>query len=307
MNPTPAFPSATELAALRQRVAELEEALQVQNDLVAQLQANEAAQREIENSCQQLIELAPDAILVTDASGRIILVNRQTELLFGYARTELLDQPVEILMPASFRHHHVGHRDQYLESPYPRPMGANLDLKAVRKDGQEFCVEISLSPWVFEGQRRVVCTIRDITKQKEAERERQQIQEEIIQAQAAALHELSTPLIPISDNVMVMPLIGSIDTQRAEQVVETLLEGISSHRVAVAILDITGVPVVDTQVANTLIHAAQAVKLLGARVILTGIRPEVAQTLVGLGADLSSITTYASLQRGIASAAAHLG
>jgi anti-anti-sigma regulatory factor len=86
-------------------------------------------------------------------------------------------------------------------------------------------------------------------------------------------------------------------------VLETLLQGIASSGAQVAILDITGVPVVDTQVANALIHAAQAVKLLGAQVVLTGIRPEVAQTLVGLGADLGGIITRSSLQSGIAYAA----
>jgi rsbT co-antagonist protein RsbR len=99
---------------------------------------------------------------------------------------------------------------------------------------------------------------------------------------------------------MVMPLIGAVDSQRAQQVIETLLEGIARSGAVVAILDITGVPVVDTQVANALLRAAQAVKLLGAQILLTGIRPEVAQTLVGLGADLSGIVTCGSLQTGIA-------
>jgi ABC-type sugar transport system substrate-binding protein/anti-anti-sigma regulatory factor len=124
--------------------------------------------------------------------------------------------------------------------------------------------------------------------------------DEIIHAQQAALRELSVPLIPISDTMMVMPLIGSIDSQRAQQIIETLLEGIASNATRLVILDITGVPVVDTQVANTLIRTAQAVGLLGAEVVLTGIRPEVAQTLVGLGVDLSGIVTRSSLQNGIA-------
>jgi rsbT co-antagonist protein RsbR len=113
------------------------------------------------------------------------------------------------------------------------------------------------------------------------------------------LRELSTPLIPISDAVVVMPLIGAIDSRRAQQVMETLLQGLAQRQAETAILDITGVPVVDTQVANALIAAAQAVKLLGATVVLTGIRPEVAQTLVGLGIDLRGIITRASLQSGI--------
>jgi rsbT co-antagonist protein RsbR len=144
--------------------------------------------------------------------------------------------------------------------------------------------------------------IEDITSQKQAEEMLRQaiMHEETIKAQQAMLAELSTPLIPISEDVTVMPLVGAIDTTRAQHVLETLLEGIASSRARVAILDITGVSVVDTQVANALIRAAQAVKLLGAQVVLTGIRPEVAQTLVGLGTDLSGINTHGSLQSGIA-------
>jgi anti-anti-sigma regulatory factor len=99
---------------------------------------------------------------------------------------------------------------------------------------------------------------------------------------------------------MVMPLIGAIDSRRSQQVLETMLSGVAAAKAHSVILDITGVPVVDTQVASAIIHAAQAVKLLGAQVVLTGIRPEVAQTLVGLGADLSGISTQSNLERGIA-------
>jgi rsbT co-antagonist protein RsbR len=120
------------------------------------------------------------------------------------------------------------------------------------------------------------------------------------QAQDVVIAELSTPLIPISDSVVVMPLIGAVDARRAQQVLETLLMGIGSTGADVAILDITGVPVVDTMVANGLIQAAMAVRLLGAQVMLTGIRPEVAQTLVGLGVDLRGIVTHSTLQSGIA-------
>ena len=125
-------------------------------------------------------------------------------------------------------------------------------------------------------------------------------QEEALRAQNAVLAELSTPLIPISDDVMVMPLIGAVDSRRAQQVMHALLEGTASRNARTVILDITGVPVVDTQVANALIGAARALRLLGAQVVLTGIRPEVAQTMVGLGVDLGSVTTRSSLQSGIA-------
>ncbi|NTV64024.1 MAG: PAS domain S-box protein [Oscillochloris sp.] len=145
----------------------------------------------------------------------------------------------------------------------------------------------------------------DITERKQMEAERARLQEEVIVAQESALRELSTPLIPFSDEVMVMPLIGSVDSRRAQQVIEALLEGIAQSNASIAILDITGVVMVDTQVANALVRAAQAVKLLGAQVVLTGIRPEVAQTLVGLGVDLAGIITCGTLQNGIAFALEH--
>ncbi|MEM8536092.1 MAG: STAS domain-containing protein, partial [Chloroflexota bacterium] len=134
-----------------------------------------------------------------------------------------------------------------------------------------------------------------------AEEEHVRLQEEIIRVQAATLEQLSTPLIPLNDHVVVMPLIGTMDDRRTQQVLETLLHGLSDTQADIAILDITGVGVVDTQVAQGLIQAAQAAQLLGARVVLTGIRPEIAQTLVGLGIDLSTIVTHSTLQSGIAS------
>lgn len=140
----------------------------------------------------------------------------------------------------------------------------------------------------------------DITERKRRELEVEQTQRRIIEQQAAQLNELSTPLLAVSDTAVVMPLIGTIDEQRVQQMMESLLVGVSNRRATIVILDITGVPIVDTHVANALIRASQSVRLLGARVILTGIRPEVAQTLVGLGVDLSSIITRATLRDGIA-------
>lgn len=155
---------------------------------------------------------------------------------------------------------------------------------------------------VFDDDGNVIAIegfITDVTAERHAAEERQALNERIIAAQQAALRELSTPIVPISQGVIAMPLIGSIDSMRAQQIIETLLEGVNTTGAHIVILDVTGVPVVDTQVANTLLRSAQAVRLLGAEVLLTGIRPEVAQTIVGLGLDLSHICTMASLQDGI--------
>jgi rsbT co-antagonist protein RsbR len=117
------------------------------------------------------------------------------------------------------------------------------------------------------------------------------------------IHELSTPLIPISDTVMVMPLIGAISTSRATQITEAALEAVSRQGTQVLIIDITGVAVVDTSVVNHLLQMAKATQLLGAVVVLVGISPEVAQTIVQLGMDLSRIVTRSTLQAGIEYAA----
>ncbi|MGQ9627999.1 MAG: STAS domain-containing protein [Anaerolineae bacterium] len=114
------------------------------------------------------------------------------------------------------------------------------------------------------------------------------------------IQALSTPIVPISEEILILPLVGSIDTRRAGQIMESLLEGINHYQAETVIIDITGVPVVDTSVANHLLQAAQAARLLGAQVILVGISPEIAQTIVELGIDLSEVVTRRNLQQGIA-------
>jgi len=148
--------------------------------------------------------------------------------------------------------------------------------------------------------RSIGAIAQDLRGVKRAEAERREMQEEIIRAQAAALAELSTPLIPISERVVVMPLIGAVDEARAARVIESLLAGVNERGARVAILDITGVSTVDATVAEGLVSAARAVGLLGAEVILTGIRSDVARALIELGVDLGTIVTRGTLQAGIA-------
>ncbi|ACL25519.1 PAS domain S-box protein [Chloroflexus aggregans] len=184
-------------------------------------------------------------------------------------------------------------------------------LEIVNQTGQpqryEYQLEIGGELHDYEARMHpsgdnVLVLVRDITEQRRAERERQTLilQEQIIQAQLVVLRELSTPLLPIANGVVVMPLIGTIDSSRAQQVMETLLDGVNRYQATVAIIDITGVKVVDTQVAGALIRTAQAASLLGAQVVLSGINPEIAQTLVQLSIDLAGIVTKATLQDGIA-------
>lgn len=126
--------------------------------------------------------------------------------------------------------------------------------------------------------------------------------ERLIAQQSLSLLELSTPVVRLWDRVLMVPLIGVMDTLRARQTTERLLEAIAKYEATVAILDVTGVPVLDTSVAGHMMKTIAAAQMLGARVVMTGISPDGAQTLVKLGVDFSVVTTRATLRAGIAEA-----
>ncbi len=128
---------------------------------------------------RSLVESAPDGIVIVDQLGRIVVVNKQTEVLFGYPPEEMIGQPVEMLVPERFREGHAGHRRDYADAPRVRPMGEGQELYGRRKDGSEFPVSISLSPIQTASELLVFGDIRDITAQRRAERRIRELNEHL--------------------------------------------------------------------------------------------------------------------------------
>jgi rsbT co-antagonist protein RsbR len=249
----------------------------------------------------EILENTPDVIGMADAQGRVVYMNKAGRRLRGLAS----DADLDGMRIADF--HPAWAAKIVYEEAIPtadRNGYWSGDVAMLNARGEEIPVSLVVLAHHDANENLIYVTgiMRDISERKRIERalREHEIQEQMIEAQRAALRELSTPLLPISSDIVVMPIIGAVDSARAQQIMETLLQGIGEYRASLAILDITGVRVMDTQVAGALLHAAHAARLLGAQVVLSGIRPEIAQTLVHIGIDMHDIVTRSTLQQAIA-------
>ena len=270
--------------------------VQVNVDVTERILA-QRAQEESQQLLRGIVENAPSLVFVKDEASRYLLVNEPFERFVGKNRAELLGKSDVEIFPSELA---AG----YMESDAAvYRSGASVVREDVYALGDRAFTFVTTKFPVrsVEDKPIAVCSIAiDITEQKEAEARARQLQEEMLALQEATVRALSTPLLPIAEGVVVMPLIGYIDARRAEQVLETLLPGIVENQASIVILDVTGVPIVDAEVANALMQAARAVELLGAEVVLTGIQPAMARTLVEVGVELGRIRTRSTLRGGIA-------
>lgn len=255
------------------------------NMMAEELGATTVSSEFVDNILQSMNE----PVTVVDPGSRIIAVNRAACTLTGYDATSLKGRELAELF-GQISIHEIIERERL----------SLRETVCLAHSGE--AVPVSFSASVLRNKmgdlQGVVCVARDLREIKKTEAERWQMRE-AMHRQAILLEELSTPLIPISEQIVVMPLIGTVDASRAQQMCETLLNGVTSLRAKVAIIDVTGMRTVDQAAISGIMAAVRAVRLIGADVVLTGIRPEIAVALIRSGADLAGVATTGSLQAGI--------
>lgn len=246
---------------------------------------------------KSLADRAPDAIALLDIHGVV-----------GYANAAfgaLLE--TESLVGANVSQFFVRQGDYAAIDQKLRTRGSfRGDLELVRTGGVIIVAHVVVFVITNERGRptNLGCIVRDRTDEIRGEEDRRFLQDAVIEGHEKLILELETPLLPVAKGVLVMPLVGRIDTRRADRIMTTLLDGVVMHQARVVILDITGVPVVDDDVAAGLVRAANAVRLLGAETLLAGVGPLVARRLVLHAEEIAALRPCSTLERGVAMALA---
>jgi len=297
-------------------------------ELTQRRQAEEAF-REANAYLENLINHANAPIIVWDPDYKIIRFNRAFERLTGYMADEVIGKSLEILFPDDQREESMvlirrtssGERWEVVEIAIAHVNGTvrtvlwnsatlfsedGLTVVATIAQGQDITARKQAEEALLKSYEGLELRVKERTADLEivnqalrAEIEERKRAEEIISLQAKEILEVSTPVIQIWDGIVSVPLIGTLDSLRTQQLMEQLLQKIVETSSLVALIDVTGVPTIDSRTAQYLIETVNAVHLLGAEVVLTGIRPEIARTLVQLGTDLSNVNTRSSFSAGL--------
>lgn len=250
---------------------------------------NEMKGFDIQAFLAAIVEFSDDAIYGKTLEGNILSWNHGAERMYGYSAAEIVGRPVSVLVPPTS----TDEVPQILGRLKRGERVDHFETVRLRKNGETFDVSLNVSP-VREASGKIIgaSTIaRDITEQKKLR--------EALTQRAKEILDVSTPVLQVWEGVVVAPFIGTLDTQRAQQFMERLLDKIVATNSSVALLDVTGVPAIDTRTAQHLIETITSVRLLGAQAVLTGVRPAIAQTLAHLGINLADVVTRSSLAAGL--------
>ena len=267
---------------------------------VAKAKVSVTNQAESVARLEAIISATVDAVITISEDRIIEAFNPAAGKMFGYTTDEAIGQNVNIIMPEPYHSEHNQYVENYKETGVKKIIGVGREERARHKDGREFPVLVSIGEAATAGRRMFVGVIRDLTAEKQAQRE-------VELQQRRMIDELSTPVIELWDHLLMLPIIGSIDSERANQITESLLQAVLDKQATVAVLDVTGVPIIDTDVATHLLKTVRAAQMMGAEVIITGFSADAARTLTQLGVDLSSVRTSGALKQGVAQALATIG
>jgi len=252
---------------------------------------------ESEAKYKSLIENSNDAIYLLRGKN-FEIINKKFEELLGVTQEETRSHDFNFMNHVSPKSRELI-RQRTEKQKRGEKIPNRYEFTALTKEGKELEVEVSVSYIKHKGETFVQGILRDITDKKRDQRELRRKSEEIL--------ELSTPIIKVWNKILVLPLIGTVDSKRAAIIMENALSALSEKNAKLIIFDITGVATVDTQVANHLLKTIKSIKLIGGECIITGIKPSIAQTIVHLGVDLSEINTKATLMDGLKYAMNYLG
>jgi len=282
----------------KQTNEQLEAELVEAKSRIAELQTSEALLR-------SLLDSLPQSFVSKDLKGRFTFTNKNFCQLTGQSPEDYLGKTDIDFSPADLAEKYREDDLQVIES---KRVFETIEEHQAANSGRSYIRIIKAPVRDVQGEvNGILAIFWDVTEQVIAEKEREKFQQEIIKSQKSAIMELSTPVIPIMDRIIVMPMIGNIDSMRARDITRALLAGIGQHRAKIVILDVTGVSLMDTGIVNHLNKTIQAARLKGAQTIVTGISDAVAESIVDLGIDWSEITTLSDLQTGLLVALESLG
>lgn len=240
-----------------------------------------------------------DGCITIDQKGIVQSVNPAVEKIFGYGAKEIIGQNINMLMPDPDHSQHHQYIKNYLTTGVAQIIGIGREVTGLRKNGITFPLELGISEVKTPDGSIFVGLVRDITERKR--------DADLLKATLGNLREMSTPILVVSNQILLLPLIGSIDSHRAQIMIENVLKKIQDQEAKVIIMDIQGVPAVDSAVASHLIKITKATRLMGCNCIITGISAEISQTLANLGIELKDILTQSSLKEGLKLAYSYLG
>lgn len=243
----------------------------------------------IQSKLAAIVESTDDAIFSKSSTGIVESWNKGAEKLYGYTANEIIGKTTEFLFPTEKMDEYF-YIEQQIKNGEPVILS---DTQRKHKNGHIIPIAITISPIQNKnGEIIGACSLaRSIIEWKS--------RENMILNQQEAIRKLSIPILQLHDELLMLPIIGILDEERSRQITKHLLNAIRHKRAKMVLLDITGMPSIDAQIANLLIKTIEAAKLMGAKLIITGLSSEVSRTLINIGVDLNKISTLGDLQSGI--------